>query len=367
MQPLEKAEDAFKDPYENHYDFSNPLDFFKFVGDAVQKLVKFIGDVWNWFANFKENIAEVSMNLLLTVFDFITSITLYTPTYLFDNEWFKANVVSFLGLSLVGTIGISIFEGFKRMTRDILPTQRKIDYTDMKRIAIRFPIALIGSILSPAILTYGFQGINWLTQTIIGLGKANMSDSVSEFNFNTTTLLETLTYFGFTAAIIFFSIPIILSNFSRWFKLISFGMLSPLIASSWIFKSTEHFFHKAWSSFKKNSFTQVVYAVFLLIISSMIFGTKSPENSWDLLVKMGVTIGAFNVMSKAQDYIGNYISKNEGLSTVWQGASTALTPNKDVKKVVEVGDKIGGQVYSKLIPKGIKGRVEKLFGKKDLY
>ena len=344
----------------------NPLDFFDYVGNAVRDLVNFIGEVWNWFANFKENIAEISMNLLITVFDFITKITLFTPTYLFDNEWFKANVLSFLGLSIAGTIGISIFEGFKRMTRDVLPTKNKIEFTDMKRIASRFPLALIGSILAPSILTYGFQAINWLTNVIIGLGKSNMASSISEFNFNTTTLLETLTYFGFTGAIVYFSIPIILANFSRWFKLVSLSMLSPLIMSSWIFKSTEHFFRDAWKSFKKNGFTQIVYSVFLLIISSLLFATKSPDNSWDLLVKLGITVGAFNVMANSHEYIGKYISKGGDLTSMWKGAGTALTPNPDVKKAIDFGDKAGEQL-NKVVPKGIKHRVEKLFGKKDLY
>lgn len=345
-----------------------PLEFFDYVGNTVKNFAEFVDKCWEWLKDYKTNIAEMSVNLMQTSFEFLTKITLTTPTYLFDNEWFRNNVLSFTGLSIVGIIVFAVWEGFKRMTKNTLPSSMNIQFTDMKRISKRVPLALAGSLLAPTIFVFGFGAVNWLTQLILDIGKNKIGDGIEEFNFNTPTLLEVVSYFGFTIGLIYFLIPIILANFSRWFTLIACGIISPLALSSWVFKSTEHFFGKFWSTVKKNSITQLVYAVFLLIVSSVMFGSKPPENSYELLIKMGTVIGGFHVMSKAHTYIGSYIAKNSSVSSMLQDTKNLYKkPKADIKKSVDTGDKIGEFVYEKVVPKGIKNTVGKLFGKKDLY
>lgn len=260
----------------------------------------------------------------------ITSVVLHTPVFFFDSEWFRNNILMFTGLSIIMSMVLAMQEGFKRMFARLF--KKKVEVTDMGRISSRIPVVVLGAGLAPVGFYYGFKAVNWVTNLIIDIGKHQMAEGVSGMKFNETTFLEMLAFIGFDIALIGMMIPVFLQNFRRWFDLLALGVMTPIVLSCWMFKAHEHHFTNWWEYIKKNSLVQIAYAVFLLIIGSLMFGGKPPEDEREMMIKLGIVIGGLWRMNNPPNILKRYLDTGTDLGGMWKGAGQALTPNPLLKK-----------------------------------
>lgn len=290
-------------------------DMFTQVSNGINKVIEY-------FKYFKENIAQLSLDFMSWSYETIVNIVLHTPLFLFDSEWFKDNVVTFSGLAVAMSIVLSVYEGFHRMLGHLFNGKRSnsSNRTDMKRISKRIPLVVAGAALTPLFFLYLFKGINWLTDFIISIGTSQMSENINGLNINDVTWIEMLVFLGFDIALIGMMIPIFLQNFRRWFDLICLACISPLALSCWVFKAHEHHFHTWAENIKKNSLTQLTYAVFLLLIGSLMLTAKTPETSMEVMIKLGICIGGLWRMSNPPAIMRRYVDTGADVTGMWKGA-----------------------------------------------
>lgn len=328
----------------------NPLAIEEETQDKITNTINTIDSVITWFKNFKEHVAQYSIDFMVWSYDAITSVVLHTPTFLFDSNWFKDNVVMFTGISVALSICLSMYEGFSRILGHIFKDKSKYtrsnyqtNRTDMARISRRIPLVVIGSAIAPACFYYGFKGINWLTNTIIDIGKYQMAEGISGLQFSQVSWLELLIFLGFDIALLGMMIPVFLQNFRRWFDLLALGMITPLALSCWVFKEHEHHFKTWWNHIKKCSTTQVIYAIFLLIIGSLMFGTKMPETTMEIVVKIGVVIGGLWRMANPPSFMKSRIDVGDDVKKVWEGAGQSFGEKSLIGKGISLVKIIKGR------------------------
>lgn len=297
-----------------------------------ESIVNTISNIIEWCKHIRENIASLSMDLLTWSYDMITSIVLHTPMILFDNGWFSQNILLFTGLSITLSMVLAMHEGFKRMSGQLIKIKAPI--TDLGRISKRMPFVILGSGLAPISFYYGFRGINYLTNVIVDIGRHQMANGINGMPLNEVAGFELFAFIGFDLALIGMMIPIFLQNFRRWFDLFTLGVMTPLALSCWMFTAYEHHFRHWWDHIKKCSLVQLVYALFLLIIGSLMFGAKSPETTQEMMIKMGIVIGGLWRMNNPPNMMRRYLDTGTDLKGMWTGAGKAITPHSWLQKGV---------------------------------
>lgn len=303
------------------YDRFNPIP--EESMSKIESIVDQIYTIFEWFKNIKENIISMSIDLLLWVYETLTKVILHTPSFLFSSEWFKNNTVTFTGLSISMVIVLSMVEGIKTMSGDLLNRSKK---TEIKRLLKRFPIALIASALMPTAFYYGFKGLNKLTDIIVDFGSANVSNGLSNVQINDISLLQVLGFIGFDIALITMLIPVLFQSFRRWFDISVLGIISPLVLTCWMFKSYDHLISMWWNHLKKCSMTQLIYAVFLLIIGTLLFGTNLSNDPLEVFIQLGVLIGGLARMQSPPSIVSRNIDKGGDIKTMFSGASKIIKP-----------------------------------------
>lgn len=306
--------------------------------ESFTKISNGIDKVIEWFKYFRENVAQLSIDFMTWAYEMISNVVLHTPLFLFDSSWFRDNIATFTGLSLALSIVLSMSEGFQRMLGHLFKSKvskAPSNRTDLKRISKRIPLAIAGSALAPLFFLYLFKGINGLTDIIVNIGRSQMGGEIDKINFTNVSWTELVVFLGFDIALLFFMIPIFLQNFRRWFDLLCMGVLTPLALSCWVFKAHEHHFHNWAESIKKNSLTQLTYAVFLLLIGTLMLSTKAPETNMEAMIKLGVCVGGLWRMSNPPAIMRRYVDTGTDLGGMWKGAGEALIPNPIIKQVVK--------------------------------
>lgn len=295
--------------------------------DKFFSIVNFISGIVDWIKNLPENLAKWSVDLMVWIYEIVTKVVLQTPAFFFNSEWFKTNIITFTGLSIVMSIALAMFEGLKRMGGHLIKDNSS---TDMTRITKRIPLVVLGSAIAPALFYYGFKGLNWLTNTIIDLGRIQMEKGIGNFEFSHASALDIIAFIGFDIALITMMIPVLLQNFRRWFDILALGILTPLALSCWVFKAHEHMFTRWWEHLKQSSMTQLVYAIFLVIIGSLMFGTKTPDTERDLLIQIGIIVGGLWRLSSPPSIVSRRLDNGTNLKGMWNGAGKILMPKKAV-------------------------------------
>lgn len=299
----------------------NPIP--KETQDKFTNTINWMDSIVTWFKNLRENVTDMSIDLMTWSLDTVQSVVLHTPLFLFDSTWFKDNIVTFTGLSLAMSILLVIYEGFQKILSH-LSSKPYDKHTEMPRILRRMPLVLLGSALAPSAFYYGFKAINGVTNLIIDIGKNQIANGLSGIQANITSWLETLLFVGFDIALISMLIPVFLQNFRRWFDIIALSMLTPVVLSCWVFRAHEHHFKAWWTHLKACATTQLAYAVFLLIISTLMFGTKSPDNPIDMLFKVGIVIGGLWRMNTPPAILSRYVNNGAAIKDVWNGAGRSF-------------------------------------------
>lgn len=316
------------------YDKLNPIP--KKTQAKVNSIVDTIYKIFDWFKNIKQNITELSTDLMFWVYETLSKVVLHTPSLLFNTEWFKGNILTFTGLSIAASIILSMIEGLKMMSGDLIENKKP---TDLKRITKRIPLVVLGSAIAPSAFYYMFKGLNKLTDIIIDFGKFQMEKGMSQLSVNDISLLQMFGFIGFDIALITMMIPILLQNFRRWFDLLALGVMTPLALACWVFASQEHWFIMWREHIKKCALVQVVYAIFLLLIGTLLFGTKITNDSWDVLIQLGIIIGGLWRMNTPPNFLSRYIDRGEDITSMWNGAFNAVRPVTMIKKKFKLNNR----------------------------
>ena len=307
--------------------FSEMRDFFSTLKGYLEATVDFV-------INIRENVATISADVMTWTYETLTKVVLHTPSFLFDSEWLRENTIMFTGLSLVVTVCIALYEGFQRMISGVHETK---GITNINKVYARLPFVIGISAVAPTLFYYGFTALNWATEKIINLASIQMQEGLANINTSTFTLLEVGMFVLFDIALIGVMIPVFLQNFRRWFELLVLASITPLALSCWMFDSKEHLFHLWWDSIKKRATVQLVYAVYLLFIGGLMFGTKLPEDNWDLLIKLGVMIGGLFSMVNPPQIIKSHLNYHANTREVLQGAKDSFVPPEETREKAKGG------------------------------
>ena len=106
------------------YDKFNPIP--KENQAKVSSIIDTIYKIFDWFKNIKQNITELSTDVMFWVYETLTKVVLHTPSFLFNTEWFKGNILTFTGLSIAASIILSMFEGLKLMSGDLIENKSQL-------------------------------------------------------------------------------------------------------------------------------------------------------------------------------------------------------------------------------------------------
>jgi hypothetical protein len=289
-----------------------------------------------------------------------SSLILKTPTWIFDNQWFKDTTLIFSSAAIGITSSLTALEGVRRMLSGLKPKRgsrkqsilRFLDSEPMtvKEIAKRWGIASLGMLSVPWLFQKGFKLLNWLSDQLINMN-ATVMDSVKTMQH--LDWFNVLTMGVFDIVLIATLIPTLWKNGRRFFDLLMLGLIAPLAMTAWIFDAHRAKFDQWWSSVKELSFVQLYHALFLLVIGWFIYGIPTPADPIGMIIKLLVVVGGFARMVDPPKMVSSHLNpKNlnyeEPIETV-----------KDVAGSIEKG--INNTIA---IAKGPVGIAERLAGKK---
>jgi hypothetical protein len=268
----------------------------KEVWDKIEWVIDKIIDGINWFSNMPYSVPKLTVSLFTEIYHLLSKITLTTPLYIFNNPYLKNTSLTFALISISIVTILTVFESLMQMI------QQK--HTPFKDIVKRWAIVSSGTGFIPFAFEGAFTFINKLSAGIMNIGKSAVIDS---------KFLTTQTDLGFFDFIIIglfdltaiaLLIPVLLQNGRRFWDLLVLCTISPLALTSWIFDRHRHYFYAWWRSVKSLSIIQLVYAVFLLLMGTFLFGTRFIEGSFiGLLTKVLITCGALHSMAHPPRFV----------------------------------------------------------------
>ena len=269
--------------------------------------------VKEWFKNLPHNIAEWSVELMAKLYELCSSLILKTPLWLFDNEWFKNTTYKF-SLIAIGIVAVlSMIEGIKRM----LPKNRKKPQPmELIDIGKRWFLAAGAMSVAPFLFQKVFQGLNWLSETLISLGADNMRAAALPDNIK---IFDVAILVIFDVLLIATLIPILWKNGRRFFDLLVLGATTPFALTAWIFDSYRGMFDQWWKNVKHLALVQVFHALFLLVLGWFIFGVPTPDDFVGMVVKILIVIGGFSRLHSPPTLISKHLDNGKGFDDVTDG------------------------------------------------
>jgi hypothetical protein len=176
-------------------------------------------------------------------------------------------------------------------------------HTNFKTILKRWLIVASVSGFVPFAFESGFNFINKLTDAISHIGM-NGGNSNGLIYGEKIGWFDTLVIILFDLTAISMLIPICLQAGRRWWDLLCLCAISPLALSSYCFDRHKHYFTKWWDSVKTHSLSQLVYAVYILLMGIFIFSTQSITGGFfTLVVKTIIVIAALNRLAHPPQFI----------------------------------------------------------------
>jgi hypothetical protein len=278
---LASAEELLSDPPGRVNFWSDPL------GNITNSFNNWVsGLVTNTINFFQEKTIDSTNWLFRTVFTLIADIVLWTPSWLFENEWFPQSIRKFSALNILLVSLLSMVEGIKRMVR--------VKTTAINDMLKRLPIAISVSAFAPFLFATGVNVLNHATDFIVNLGMSQVSNTMigDATLFSVASSTANLVAMGiFIILLIRLCIPLILHHGKRWFDMVSLGVLTPFAMTAFVFDDYRHYFHQWLNSLKKLSLVQLVYAVFLAILGLIMFATPTPMTFHGLVAKLLLLLG----------------------------------------------------------------------------
>lgn len=289
-------------------------------------IVKFQEGI-QWIKDFPQNLPQYSAELFSQIYELITKIILQTPTFLFDNHYFQEATLTFSVVSISIVTLLTMIESIKKMLRQ--------KHTDFKQILKRYALVVPTIGFAPFLFEKGFDLLNKFTEAILKIGSAGMT-SVEMADFMVLNGFNTGVLIVFDLAILALCIPIFFQNGRRWFDILTLTILTPLSLTAWIFDNYRHLHQKWWSSLKKLSLTQLVYAVYIVILTLFILGTSQIQNGEALLVKMLIISGGLWRMLNPPHFVLSMVDEGKDVFEMFGNFKKTFMTAKDtitLKKV----------------------------------
>jgi hypothetical protein len=251
--------------------------------------------LFDWINNLPVSVPKMTADLLTTLYHFLSKIILQTPLFIFNNPYLKNTSLTFALISISLVTVFTIFEAFMQMLNK--------KHTPFKTILKRWLIVASVSGFVPFAFESGFNFLNKLSDAIshIGLNGGNSNGLIYGEKIG---WFDTLVIILFDLTAISMLIPICLQVGRRWWDLLCLCAISPLALSSYCFDRHKHYFTKWWESVKTHSLSQLVYAVYILLMGIFIFSTQSIQGGiFTLIIKIIIVIAALNRLSSPPQFI----------------------------------------------------------------
>jgi hypothetical protein len=294
---------------------------FKHLFENMDAISGYIMKALDWVNNLPVSIPKMTADLLTTIYHFLAKIVLQTPLFIFSNPYLKNTSLTFAVISITLVTIFTVFEAFMMIFNK--------KHTDLKTIAKRWSIVASITGFMPFAFETGFNFINKLSDGItnIGINGGNANglicfDKNEEVLNNVEKIIkcpklgwfDTLVIILFDITAISMLIPICLQSARRWWDLLVLCAISPLALSSWCFDRHSHYFRKWLDNVKTHSLTQLVYAVYILLIGIMIFSTQSIQGGFiTLVIKILLVIAGLNKLAHPPQFIKRMTDNGEDL------------------------------------------------------
>lgn len=278
---------------------------------SISGMMDSVQQVSGWFQTLndvaKAEILQPQNNmkeLMIWVYKMISMI-IYTPAFLFDNEFFQNMIRFFSGLSIgVVTIG-SMIEGFKRVIG--------LSGTSIKQIMTRLPLMVAICGFAPIGFVKAVEAMNGITNTIFYIGTNVLGNTTTypdmwEFNLFGDTF-EAIGFFLFILLYIALLIPMMLHHGRRWFSMIALGVLTPFAMLGYVFDSFKSFHTSWWSTLKGLFLVQIVYSVFVTILSLLMFAVPFPTTIEGLFAKLLVILGGLYMLAIPPPFVRKFFDQ----------------------------------------------------------
>lgn len=279
---------------------------------------------------------------------------LKTPTWIFDNEWFKNTTLMFSASSIGITSVLTMLEGIKRMLSGLQYKNGKKIFKfiksqpmDVKDIAKRWGLVSLGLLGVPWAFKTAFSGLNWVSNKLIDMN-VDLMDAQKLAHMD---WFNVITMGVFDVVLISTLIPTLWKNGKRFFDLLVLAMVGPLALTAWVFDDYRAFYYQWWNNVKKLSVVQIYHGIFLLIIGWFIFGISTPMNPLGMIVKLLIVTGGFARMQNPPDLFGIRTKMNPQ-------EVIKLPKNGDIQRGIGNGFKDSNKKLS-----GPVGLIEKFVGK----
>ena len=253
---------------------------------------------FNWISYVFNHPNEVSIQFLTWIYEVISKVVLTTPTFIFNNPYVQNTSLTFSVVSISIVTILTIFESLMQMTKQ--------KHTEFKKIVQRYFGVVCISGFVPFLFEQGFTLLNELTNAITKIGSAVNPTALINDSLAVPTL-DTIVLFSFDIVLFAMLIPILLQNGRRWWDLMCLAVVAPLAGTSYVFDRHRHYFDTWWSTVKKLSMIQLVYAVFITLIGIFIFGTRDMVSGWGLITKLLIVAGGLWRMLNPPRIVDNLV------------------------------------------------------------
>ncbi|MFE8701006.1 hypothetical protein ACFYKX_10290 [Cytobacillus sp. FJAT-54145] len=263
--------------------------------------------VTNWFIQMNEKAKEELANpksdtkrLMIWVFSIISKV-IYTPAFLFDNVFFKGMLLKFSALAggMVGLLAMG--EGLKRILG--------FKGSGIKEILGRFPLMMAVCGFAPFLFVKAIEGLNAATRFIFLMGNGMLQDASSTSGSWALDGLDSGTFLIFNGLFVLLLVPFLLNHGRRWFQLLSLGILTPFAMLGFVFDSLRGFQQKWWTSMRDLYVVQLVYGVFVTLLSLIMFGMPFPMTPSGMFAKCLVTLGGLYSLAFPPSFVKNMLEK----------------------------------------------------------
>jgi len=263
------------------------------LGDAADAFMEIV----NWFKNFPEKIAEISIDMFREAFELITFLMLQTPSVIFSGEYVRNVVPSFSLISVTVVILATIYESIMMMIG-----KKHTKGTDILK---RLPIAIGIAGITPFLFEKGFKLLNKLT-----IGITKIAGGVFDPNFlkgiANAGVVDALGLLAFDIALIIYTAPLIIQNARRWWDLFVLSCVSPFALTAFVFDRHRHLFDTWINAVKRKATVQLIYATFISLLGVFLFSTRliAPE-MW--IIKLILIIGCLSRLGNPPNIVKSYL------------------------------------------------------------
>lgn len=298
------------------------LEEFKNFFGEWEKIFKKIDDVSLWFNDIYQHISDFSIDLFSYIYEILTKIVIHTPLFIFNNPYLKNTSLTLSIISITLVTILTVFESIMQISK-----QRHTKFTDILK---RYPIAIAITGFTPFLFEKGFTAINKLSSAITHIGGVVNRNDLALISAPSSGL-DVLIMLIFDGMLLGLLIPILLQNGRRWFDLLVLAVISPLAFTAFCFDRHRHYFDKWLTHVKKLSLVQIVYAMFIMLMGVMLYGTRFMTGGlFEVFIpKALITLGCLHALSNPPKFI--LAMTDNGHDVVGMGESYANTFKKTYK------------------------------------